>query len=204
MRDSISDTKQFIFPLRDSCIREPLKLWLRAEHVDTPNTVILQEVKISRPSARADMAVLNGEFCGFEIKSDVDSLRRLSRQAKAFNSVFDKVCLVTTLTHLKKARKAIPKWWGIMLPSSDVTKFISIRKPRKNPCLDVASLLHMLVRKELVHIAKTALSDTNFKKAKRLDIIDTILKELTEKQIRDCARDILKQRKKIDRYSSAP
>lgn len=204
MRDSPLDRTSPDFPLRDSCIRAPLESWLRAAHVSEPDTVILQEVKIPRPSARADMVVVNGEFCGFEIKSDVDNLRRLSRQAAAFNSVFDRVSLVTTRAHLKEARLVIPKWWGIILPSPDATKFTSVRKSLRNPTVNVFSLLHMLVRRELLQIVNIELPNNNFRKAKRADIINALQEALTKKEIRNYTRQIFKRRAEVDSYSSPP
>ena len=58
--------------------------------------------------------MVNGEFSGFEIKSDVDSLQRLPGQIAAFASVFDRVSLVTTDRHLADVKKVIPSWWGIV------------------------------------------------------------------------------------------
>lgn len=86
--------------LRDLHIRKPLHHWLLAAHADCPDTEILHELKIPRPSARIDIAVVNGEICGFEIKSDVDSLARITRQERAFSAVFDRVSIVITPTSL--------------------------------------------------------------------------------------------------------
>lgn len=204
MRDSSCLISWSDRSLRDSCIREPLQSWLQAQHVDAPDTIILQEVKIPRPSARADMVVVNGEFCGFEIKSDVDSLRRLNRQAQAFNAVFDRVCLVTTQTHLDKARRSVPPWWGILVPSpSNTRQFVSVRKSRKNPRIDLVALLHMLLRRELQQIAQNASVDVSVNKMKRSELIDLIQKTLTKNQIRMQARALFKLRRTID-YSSPP
>jgi hypothetical protein len=96
--------------LRDADIRGHLETWIRSLHSETP-TVILHELKIPRPSARVDIAVVNGELSAFEIKSDVDSLFRLPRQVLSFDSVFDRVSLVTTEKHLQRARAVIPRWW---------------------------------------------------------------------------------------------
>lgn len=59
--------------LRDGCIRAPLINWLRALHPEDGSTELLQEFKMPRPSARIDLALVNGELAGFEIKSDADS-----------------------------------------------------------------------------------------------------------------------------------
>src|SRR5271156_2900941 len=67
---------------RDSQIRKPLHYWLVRKFSGHSDTEILHELKMPRPSGRVDMAVINGRLCGFEIKSDFDSLSRLPRQVR--------------------------------------------------------------------------------------------------------------------------
>jgi hypothetical protein len=193
-----------IVPLRDSCIRVPLGQWLIAEHSDQADTKVFQEVKIPRPSARADVVVVNGEFCGFEIKSDVDSLRRLPKQAVAFSAVFDRVCIVTTPTHLKTARKSIPKWWGIIVPSfSSGQRFTSLRKPRKNPNIDTVALLHMLLRRELINIVNSKSLAHDLVKLKRPELIAALHKQLPAQEIKNEVRRLFKLRKVPAGHSSS-
>ena len=73
--------------LRDPQIRRPLHYWLQRKFSSHGDTEILHELKMSRPSGRVDVAVINGRLCGFEIKSDFDSLSRLPRQVRAFSAI---------------------------------------------------------------------------------------------------------------------
>ncbi len=65
--------------------------YLQAQHIDAPDTLILNELGISAHEARVDVAVLNGRFAGYEIKSDVDSLRRLASQSSVYDLVLDEM-----------------------------------------------------------------------------------------------------------------
>ncbi|MDH7804603.1 sce7726 family protein [Rhizobium sp. AN70] len=80
----------------DASIRTPLLAWLRQQHPDHLAAKMLEEFKMPRPSARIDVALVNGEMAGFEIKSDRDTLNRLTVQIPAFSKFFDRVSLVTT------------------------------------------------------------------------------------------------------------
>jgi hypothetical protein len=65
------------------------------------------------------VAVLNGEFAGYEIKSDEDSLVRLANQARAYGQVLDRAVIVTTARHLEKAIAMLPEWWGVTVARPD-------------------------------------------------------------------------------------
>jgi hypothetical protein len=62
-------------------------------------------------SVRIDVAVINGELTGYELKSDRDTLERLPLQAELYSRVFDRLILVVGKRHAKKAIEHIPEWW---------------------------------------------------------------------------------------------
>ena len=80
-----------------------------------PNTIIVSEMGLSEGKAIVDVASINGIMCGYEIKSDVDSLYRLEKQISTYKDYFQKITVVTTKTHLAKIRKNYPNWLGIMI-----------------------------------------------------------------------------------------
>ena len=97
---------------RDCDIRLALEARLVQQHGDEPDTIIRHEVGICAGKRRIDMAVVNGELTGYEIKSDMDTLARLVGQANAYGSVLDRVVLVTTERHVDSALPLLPDWWG--------------------------------------------------------------------------------------------
>jgi hypothetical protein len=60
------------------------------------DAVLINEMVIANWSRRVDLAVANGHLNAFEIKSDLDTLRRLPGQLSAYLDRFDKVTIVTT------------------------------------------------------------------------------------------------------------
>lgn len=188
----------------DSDIRQPLHRWLTIAHAECADTEILHEMKMPRPSARIDLAVINGELAGFEIKSDLDTLTRLRRQAPAFNAVFDRVYLVTTDRHAAAAKSAVPDWWSILLPapetSGGVNQFEVAQRGGTNPAVDLEAVVHVLLRKEMLDI----LDGHNLTRGRRAQsreiLISAILTELSQAEIKQAVREALKWRV---RYSSS-
>jgi hypothetical protein len=182
--------------LRDPHIREPLHDWLRAEHSHCPDTEILHELKMPRPSARIDVAVINGELCGFEIKSDVDSLARLPRQRRAFSTVFDRVSVVTTLRHLESVSMAIPEWWGLIVARQceGAASFATVREPGRNPSPSTEALLHMLSRNEIIKLLEAGDLADGLRSKRRAILIEAVLDKVPMIEIGLQVRKLFKVR----------
>jgi hypothetical protein len=99
--------------MRDIDVRRAVRFWLDSLHAGDEDTRIVEEMGIWAGSVRIDVAVINGEFHGFELKSAKDTLERLPSQAALYSEVFDRVTLVVAEKHVAKARRLIPSWWGI-------------------------------------------------------------------------------------------
>jgi hypothetical protein len=97
--------------LLDQDIRDALKDFL---HQQDNTAAIIDELPLMRGRGRADLAFVNGELWGFEIKSEGDSLVRLGVQKEYYESIFEFNTLVAAQKHLRLARQRIPKTWGII------------------------------------------------------------------------------------------
>jgi hypothetical protein len=135
----------------DEDIRAALKrtLWERDW-----TAAIIEELPLLRGRGRADLAFVNGELCGYEIKSDVDSLVRLGSQAEHYQSVFEFITLVAARKHLKQARKRIPQCWGIVEAKAMDGQIVlrELRRPRRNHRIENAALARLLWKKECLRI----------------------------------------------------
>ncbi len=72
------------------------------------NAVLVNEMVVANWSRRADLAVANGKLHAFEIKSDLDTLRRLKPQVETYLCNFDKVTVVTTSRFLNAVKAMVP------------------------------------------------------------------------------------------------
>jgi hypothetical protein len=68
------------------------------------DAVLINEMVIANSSRRADLVVANGKLHAFEIKSDLDSLRRLAGQLETYLQRFDKVTVVSTPKFVEKIK----------------------------------------------------------------------------------------------------
>lgn len=181
--------------LRDVDMRQSLAGWLAATH-DSDEARILHEVKIPRPSARIDLALVNGELTSYEIKSDVDSLSRLQSQIPACNRVFDKAYIVVTGRHIRVCLKKIPSWWGIIVAcehSGGV--FVSeIRQSKLNTDWCIKSSLHILTKPELRRISLALCGPPIPSSLKHIDLVDRIATHCDPYFIRKSINEMLKDR----------
>lgn len=147
----------FDLGMRDLEIRRELRRHLEHEFGNDPTTLILDELGVCCGRVRADMAVVNGELKGFEIKSDQDTLLRLRSQASLYCRVFDTVSIVVAPKHLKKVRKMVPSWWGVLLvdkcEGTDL-RIRSYRRERSNPDLDPMAVAQLIWRNEALEVLK--------------------------------------------------
>src|SRR5713101_6333616 len=137
--------------MRDPEIRGAVKNILLAPFFFDANTLIVEELGLRHGAGRVDIAVINGEFHGYELKSDRDTLRRLPKQIAVYSSVLDRVTLVVTSHHVAQATQMIPEWWDIVLAESqpaDEINFRAIRTGANNPAVSALAIAKLLWRDE--------------------------------------------------------
>lgn len=141
--------------MREREIRTSLRRQLVAEYGMDLSALILDELGICSGQARVDMAVVNGELKGFEIKSDQDTLARLPTQSHMYGKVFDTMTIVVGPRHLERVESLAPHWWGIVLAVSNKSRVGDLQVVRPectNIAQDAASLVQLLWRDEVIGV----------------------------------------------------
>jgi hypothetical protein len=131
----------------DADIRPLLRAHVAAEHALQPDTVFVEELGLCRGQVRVDLAVVNGSFHGYEIKSDRDSLRRLDTQVAVYSKVVDRATIVVGQRHLEDVRETVPSWWGIIRidsPANRSPRLRRVRRGRRNPTIEPRALVELL------------------------------------------------------------
>ncbi len=140
----------------DRLIRTALIQDLQRIHESDPEAKIVQELGITHGAARIDIAVIDGSIHGYELKSDMDTLRRLPGQMGIYNSVLDEMTLVVGKSHLRDAINLVPEWWGIVMAkvaeSTGAIVLHTIREAEENPQRDSAAIASLLWRDEALHL----------------------------------------------------
>jgi len=140
--------------MRDLDVRLAVRRRLNELHRGDLDTRIVEEMGVWAGSVRIDIAVINGELCGFELKSDRDTLERLPAQAAIYNRVFDRVELVVGQRHAAKAKALVPSWWGITI-ASESSGGVCLALERKgdvSPTRDAKLIAHLLWKDEAIEV----------------------------------------------------
>jgi len=184
--------------MRDADIRGCLRRRLVAAYGGDRSTLILDELGICSGLARVDMAVVNGELKGFEIKSDRDSLTRLPSQSHLYGKVFDTMTLVTGPRHLKKVRSSVPAWWGIVVANTNQNGSLRLEQVRCdgiNDKQDGHSLVQLLWRDEALELLRTSGLARGLRNRARSYLWETLVVNVSLGDLRSMVREQLKTRK---------
>ncbi|OLP60326.1 hypothetical protein BJF93_15325 [Xaviernesmea oryzae] len=140
--------------MRDRDVRESVWRWLELAHAGDSDTLMLDELGILNGATRIDIAVINGQIEGYELKSERDTLDRLPAQRDLYNLVLDRISLVVAENHREAAEEIIPDWWGLAVASSCLGRVEVTRErlPEMNPGLDAATLASLLWRDEALAV----------------------------------------------------
>jgi hypothetical protein len=183
--------------MRDLDIRRALRRHLTTAFGDDPSALILDELGVCRGMVRVDMAVVNGELKGFEIKSDRDTLGRLAAQASIYSRVFDTLSIVVGSRYLQKAEAIIPGWWGIWAVGNlenERAAFRCVRAESQNDDIDPYSLVQLLWREETLFLLEEHDLGAGLRSKPRRYLWDALARSLTIDDLRDSVRAQLKAR----------
>jgi len=186
--------KKITYDTSDKLIRAALKNKLQELYKHDPMLRVIEEFGVNHGSVRADIAVVNGIMHGYEIKSDRDTLNRLSEQVKAYNSVFDKVTIVVGFSHIYKVMEMIPDWWGVDIAKPDgggAIVFSQIRKPQFNRNRDRMAIARLLWRGEALCLLKEADEARGYYSKPRGIIYEHLASVLETNELSDKVREIL-------------
>lgn len=187
-----------VLRMNDADIRAALKNELLRSHAKDVDTLLLDEFGVRHGAARLDLVVVNHRVHGYEIKSDLDSLRRLPDQIRAFGSVVDRMTLVVGYRHAYHAWGMIPRWWGIKLaeeaqrPGSVLLS--EARGAKNNPAVDLYAVAALLWRDEALDMLQRMNKATGVRGKCRADIYRRLVECTDSESLRSMVRQQLKRR----------
>lgn len=164
----------------DLIIRQTLIKYVGKQYKNHPAKII-EEFSVCDGAARVDLAAVNGIMHGFEIKSDIDSLKRLPHQIEFYGSVFNQMTLVVGATHLYHAFHIIPEWWGVLVARIDKSgkvSFNEIRRPQTNKFIQANSVVKLLWKEEAIGVLEGMGFTRGYKSKNREQICKKITEEL--------------------------
>lgn len=111
---------------------------------------LIAELTVPVSHERADLAVIADQIWCYEIKSARDSMRRLPRQAVAFERVAHRCVVVVDTKHLAAAEAQLPPYWGVV--EADGSDLRWHRHAVRNDQVDPRTLLRLLWRDEAARV----------------------------------------------------
>jgi hypothetical protein len=184
--------------MRDFEIRSAARNTLLAPFLNDPDVLVVEELGLRHGAGRVDIAVINGEFHGYELKSDQDTLRRLPQQIAIYGSVLDRVTLLVTPVHVKAALQLIPQWWEIIVAEKTAANeivFSDLREGGKNPDVAALEILKLLWRDEALELLRELQADRGMQSKPRKFLYSRIAELMELSALRDRVRNQLKARK---------
>lgn len=176
----------------DRDIRDKLLEDLRS---NKKNIKIINELDLNR--AVIDIAVIDKNFfCGYEIKSDRDTLKRLPIQMQIYDFVLDKITIVVGESKFTEVNKIVPEFWGITVAVNLNNKIdlVKIRNPRLNKHINKHWLSRKLWRSDIVNILITKNLYKGRSNYYREELLGILMENISLNELRSYIRSILTKR----------
>lgn len=109
---------------------------------------VIAAFEINVNNSRLDFLTINGVTTGYEIKSSLDTLQKLSKQSTDYLKAFEYNNIVIDERHLKNARQIVPEHYGIITIHRGKKKIIE--PGAYNEKIDAEFQLTLLTKKELL------------------------------------------------------
>lgn len=191
--------------MRDLDVRAAVRDTLGQLHAGDSGTRIVEEMGIWSSTVRIDIATINGELSGFELKSDSDTLERLPYQSVIYGKVFDRLTLVVGERHLQKALLKVPDWWGCWVASmeSGAVALREVRGAGFNPQPDASVVAQLLWKQEAVAVLEEHNLARGWRSKPARAISERLSSELPLPVLREHVRDALKARPRLGQLRSS-
>ncbi len=177
----------------DADVRALLREYLDDLNRDT-DTVVLEELGLCQGDVRVDVAAVNGELAGFEIKSPSDTLARWPKQQRIYSKVVDRAWLVAPTKAIEKA--VAPEWWGLIgvFEMGDRLGLRVARPAGLNPKPDPKSIAKLLWRDEALEVLRNAGTARGVMTKSRSVIWKRLVETVSLDDLRASVRAALKRR----------
>lgn len=183
--------------MRDRDVRQALTTNLAVTHKGDPNTLIREELGLEHGQVFVDVAVINGEIHGYELKSERDTLARLPHQVEVYSAVLDRATLVVGGSHLAEALTLIPKWWGVEKATAQPgggVRLQTLRKARRNPRQQPLSVAKLLWRDEVLEVLEAIGAAKGLRSKPRKMLYERLVEVMPAEALRAEVRRVLKSR----------
>ncbi|MFA0426643.1 sce7726 family protein [Vibrio sp. 10N.222.51.C5] len=163
--------------------------YLRDRSIIDENSIIMSELTVGDFSRRVDLAIYNqGKLLAFEIKSEADSLNRLSGQVDKYLEYFDKVVVVSDKKFTSMLTNSLPKNVGLWEVNNSKIKVKQRGQLQRK--IDSSKLIDMM---DLIDLHKLS-SKLEFKTEKDRGSVEKSLGSVSNKILRQGVEATLRRK----------
>jgi hypothetical protein len=182
--------------MRHGEIREALRERLQTMHADQPDTVIRDELCLLLGQTRVDVAAINGQLTGYEIKGAQDNLARFPEQVRIYGEVLDQATVVAEGRHAERVAGHVPDWWGVWSVTNVAGRVVlDVARPAlPNPQPNASAIAQLLWRQEALAILRAQGLDKGRRGATRWQLWEILVRSLSLDDLRAEVRRHLKER----------
>lgn len=182
--------------MRDFEVRSALLTLLESAHAGD-GSLIVNELGLRQGDTRVDVAVVNGELSGYEIKSAADTLQRFPHQQDLYSQVLDRAWLVSTSKKIDQVASTLPPWWGVMAiedaPVHD-SGLTTVRAAEMNPGHNPMLVAMLLWRSEVIDLLARRDALKGHTSKPRADLWRRLVEVYPLDELRGAVRSALKAR----------
>lgn len=195
--NTVKTFKVRLGPTDDRTIRAALVEKRLHNHRNRNGTLLIHELGLAHARGRIDLAVINGVVHGYEIKSELDTLRRLESQLDVYCRSLQKLTFVVTEKHISNVIECVPSWCGVQLVKRGhrgAIHFTVLQKAIRNPNLDLFVMAHLLWRQEVHDILAKWGTNKAILRSPRTILYRELVANVSEAQLTGLIKKAMMQR----------
>lgn len=143
------------------------------DRLTVQDAVLVNEMVFGSGNRRADLVLVNGHIQAFEVKSDFDTLRRLSGQLNDYLSRFDKLTLVVSSRYVRQALESderVGVWEALSVKDKVVIRVRRVGRIQSISNPD--AVCDFMLKSELVNFLRSRRVLVDYKVADRERLIE--------------------------------
>ena len=174
------------FACCDAQIRQALLRRKKTEYARNKDVIVVEELGLAHAKSRIDVAVINGDIHGYEIKSDRDTLARLPSQLEIYYKTLQRLTIVCSNRYIEQVKFMVPDWVGLIEvktgPRGGIGLYHRIRA-KSNPDVDIKMVAHLLWRNEAVALLSGQMPEKFLARKRRSELYQLIEERYSSKAL---------------------
>lgn len=187
--------------VNDPVVRSALKTYLIQSGAIHSGIKVIDELAVASVNGRIDVVLVGDLLTGYEIKSDVDKLARVPKEAASYERVLDHLTFVVTKKHVPEIRKLLRPAYGLYVYEDG--HIWPIRHAKAHSRRDLTAMVQLLWKEDAVELLRECAVTSGLSKLPKRTLHALLLSKCTMAQAH-CAllRQYKKHRRLDDRLGS--